>query len=327
MNIFTRLLVFMGLLILWGMAPSNAHACNYNLYFTGPASISVNPSISVGGVLWSGSVKSPATSDLTQCVSGTFDLVTEGTTSYLGNNLYATSIPGVAARMKMATNCATGEWFPSTCRLGLPPTFYWPAQTMVVEFVKTGSVGGGSLSGVFGRWRITSSYPQVYTTLSWGAPIQVVLITPTCSVNANSTQTVNLGDYRTTDFSGVGSMTPAKAFNINFNCSGGTAGGTSNIYITMTDATVPANRTSNLNLTTTSTAGGVAVRIRRNGGATDVLYGADSATIGNANQWQAGTVATGTPTFSVPLQASMIQTGTVTTGSVSAKATFTVAYN
>ncbi|GLQ49535.1 fimbrial protein [Dyella flava] len=328
MNRFTHLLVFIGLLILWGMAPSKAHACTYNLNFTGPASISVDPSIPVGSVLWGGNVTSPATSDPTQCVAGTFDLVTEGSTAYLGNNLYATNIPGVAARMRMATNCATGEWFPSTCRLGLGgPTFSWPAQTMVFQFVKTGPVGSGSLSGVFGRWRITSSYPQVYTTLSWARPIQVVLTTPTCSVNANSTQTVNLGNYTAGQFTGVGSMTPPQAFNINFNCAGGTAGGTRNIYITMTDATVPANRTSNLNLAPGSTAGGVAVRIQRNGGATDVLFGADSADIGNANQWLAGTVATGTGTFAAPLQARMVQTGTVATGSVSAKATFTVAYN
>jgi type 1 fimbria pilin len=201
------------------------------------------------------------------------------------------------------------------------------ATLATVEWIKTAAtVGNGSISaGTVGI--VTFNGTQIGSINLTGTTNIISPTPPTCSVNANSTQTVNLGDYRTTDFSGAGSMTPAKAFNINFNCSGGTTGQSRKIYLTMTDATVPANRTSNLNLTTTSTAKGVAVRIQRDAGKTDVVYGADSTTIGNANQWQAGTVATGTPTFSVPLQASMIQTATVTTGSVSAKTTFTVAYN
>jgi type 1 fimbria pilin len=328
MNATFRLFVFMGLLILWSVMPSKVHACPYNLDFMGPSSITVDPSIPVGAVLWSGNVTSPVTYDPAKCIAGgPFDLVTEGTTAYLGNNLYATNIAGIAARMKAATNCASGEWFPSTCRLFLgSPTFGWPAQTMVFEFVKTGPVGSGSLSGVFGQWRITTAYPQIYTTLSWAMPIQVISSAPTCSVNSNSNQTVNLGDYPARQFTGVGSMTPPQAFNLNFNCSGGT-NGTLNVHITMTDATVPSNRTSNLNLAPGSTASGVAVRIQRNGGATDVLFGPDSDTIGNTNQWLAGTVATGTSTFAVPLQARMVQTEAVQTGSLSAKATFTVAYN
>jgi type 1 fimbria pilin len=149
---------------------------------------------------------------------------------------------------------------------------------------------------------------------------------PTCSVNASSTQTVNLGNYPANAFTGIGSTTAPKSFNINFDCSGGTQNESTNIYLTMTDVTDPGNRSDILNLDSTSTAKGVGVRIERSGG-TAVTFGADSNTIGNPGQWQAGSVNTGTGTFTIPLQARLIQTGAVQQGSVSAKTTFTAAYN
>ncbi|GLQ49536.1 hypothetical protein GCM10010872_09850 [Dyella flava] len=246
--------------------------------------------------------------------------------------VYATNIPGIGIRVSYPNPVSvdTLSWSGnnnSTINNPGPGEGIGTATLATVEWIKTATtVGNGTISaGTVGIVMFNSV--QIASINLIGATNIVSPTPPTCSVNANSTQTVSLGAYTTTQFTGVGSMTPAKAFNVNFNCSGGTAGQSTRVYITMTDATVPANRTNNLNLAAGSTASGVAVRIRRNSGATDVLFGADSATIGNANQWQAGTVATGTNTFSVPLQASMIQTGALATGSVSAKATFTVAYN
>jgi type 1 fimbria pilin len=252
------------------------------------------------------------------------------------NNVYATNIPGIGIRISYPTafdatgylsytksNSSTvGDGGAGTGGEVINVTY-----SVKIEWIKTSTtVGSGTITaGQVGVGQFNGT--TVANIVLTGATNIVAPTPPTCSVDSSSTQTVNLGNVTATKFSGVGSMTPPTAFNIKFNCSGGTSGQSSKIYLTMTDATIPSNRTSNLNLAAASTASGVAVRVQRNAGATDVSFGADSAAIGNQNQWQAGTVATGTGTFSVALQARVVQTGTLKTGSVSAKATFTVGYN
>ncbi|WP_211454724.1 fimbrial protein [Collimonas antrihumi] len=153
---------------------------------------------------------------------------------------------------------------------------------------------------------------------------------PTCSVSTPSqNQSINLGnDYKLSDFAGVGSMTPTRDVNIALDCAGGDAGQSARILMTMSDATTPANRTDILSLGAASTASGVGVRIERDAAGTPVVFGADSSAIGNPGQWEAATVATGTPTVTIPLKARMIQSApAITGGSVRARATFTMAYN
>jgi type 1 fimbria pilin len=252
------------------------------------------------------------------------------------NNVYATNIAGVGIRISYPTAFDTTGYLSysksnsSTVGDGGSGTggeVVTVTYSVKVEWIKTSTtVGNGAITpGQVGVGQFNGS--TVANIVLTGPTTIVAPSPPTCSVDSSSTQAVNLGSVTTAQFNGVGSMTSPTAFDIKFNCSGGTTGQSRRIYLTMTDATVPSNRTSNLNLAAASTASGVAVRIQRNGGAIDVSFGADSATIGNQNQWQAGTVATGTSTFSVPLQARMVQTGTVKTGSVSAMATFTAAYN
>lgn len=97
-------------------------------------------------------------------------------------------------------------------------------------------------------------------------------------------------------------------------------GGT--VYITLTDATTPANRTDLLTLTGSSTAGGVGIRIRNSSRAA-VSFGPDSPVAGNTNQWLVGPSDS---TTSVPMSAEYVATGSVTPGTVRALATFTMSY-
>ncbi|RPE81578.1 fimbrial protein [Vulcaniibacterium tengchongense] len=153
-------------------------------------------------------------------------------------------------------------------------------------------------------------------------------VAPTCAVS-NWTRDVPLGQHPASDLTDADGITPYQNFNIVLNCSGGSGGGQRRVYVTLTDNNQPANRSNVLSLTGDSTAQGVGIRIERSSGGnfTPVSFGADSASIGNAGQWQHGTTTGGTVT--IPLRAAMIRTGTgtVTPGLVRGRATFTMAYN
>jgi type 1 fimbria pilin len=320
----------LALLCVMAVLPSKAFAyCTANGTYTvlmpTPALKDLNLGVPVGGVIWTGTVDVPQVRIV--CTSGRQENALSGTSSIVSTNHYNSGIPGIVYTVETSNVnvCLAGLW-PKTCSYTLeliPNNSFTATHTVTVALIKNGAIGTGTLQGMFGQWLLTETQ-TVPIRYQWSGSVVIQPSRPTCSTGD---QTVDLGNVTVAQFSGVGSMTPPKAFDIKFNCSGGDAGQSSSIYLTLTDATVPSNRTSNLNLGPASTASGVAVRIQRDGGATDVLFGADSATIGNQNQWQAGTVATGTGTFSVPLQARMVQTGTVKPGGVSARATFTVAYN
>ena len=305
-----------------------------------PASINASVSSAIGAVLATATGNASQRGTFAACmgpVGSTYSYTQTATmqrfTGSTGiSHVYATNISGIGIRVTYFTNVSgTGllSYSGSNSSSVGPPgpgEVVNAAASAKVEWIKTAAnVANGSITaGLIGTHQFNgTTVANLYLT---GTTNIISPAPPTCSVNASSTQTVNLGSYMTTQFNGVGSTTQAVPFNINFNCSGGTSGQSRHIYLSMTDATVPENRTSNLTLTSRSTASGVAVRIERNGG-TAILFGADSASVGNTNQWQAGTIATGTTAFSVPLQARMIQTATLSPGSVSAIATFTAAYN
>jgi type 1 fimbria pilin len=311
---------------------------------TAPTTINVSAATPVGTVLSSATAYPSQSGTYATCMGAagsTYTYTIGGTVQrFTGStgiaNVYATNIAGIGIRISYPTAFDTTGYLSysksnsSTVNDGGNGTggeVVTTTYSVKIEWIKTSTtVGNGAITaGQVGVGQFNGS--TVANIMLTGQTNIVAPAPPTCSVDSTSTQTVNLGNATTAQFNGVGSMTSPTAFNIKFNCSGGTTGQSRKIYLTLTDATVPSNRTSNLNLAAASTASGVALRIQRNSGATDVSFGADSATIGNQNQWQAGTVATGTSTFSVPLQARMVQTGTLKTGSVSAKATFTAAYN
>jgi type 1 fimbria pilin len=102
------------------------------------------------------------------------------------------------------------------------------------------------------------------------------------------------------------------------------AGNPAKLFMTLTDATKPENRTSNLSLASTSTAKGVAVRIVEDG--KSLSYGPDNAVVRNPNQFALATLGDGGQIFAVPMTAAYVSTGLVMPGSVQAVAIFTMSY-
>lgn len=167
---------------------------------------------------------------------------------------------------------------------------------------RTSDAGGGSY------WTQTPLYSGSATGTFVGA---------TCSVSQPSVA-VTLPNVSTGALSSrVGSTAGSQPFSLSFNCSAG-----AKVLITLSDNVNPANRTDTLQSTADSTAKGVGVQVLKGG--SPVLFGADSAAVGNANQWLIGDSPNGV--LQVPLTARYISTGSVTAGTVKALATFTMSY-
>lgn len=140
----------------------------------------------------------------------------------------------------------------------------------------------------------------------------------TCNV-PNASLSVSLPVVSTNALSASGHTAGATRFVIPVNCS--TSG--ANVYLTLSDARVPGNMTSLLNLSASSTATNVKLEITRDDGSL-VLFGPASAVAGTENQWFAGASAglSGIPLI-VRYRA---DGGAATAGSVEADAVFTLSY-
>lgn len=220
----------------------------------------------------------------------------------------------------------------------------WGVGTVTMELVKTGTIPAGSYGLANGGQAVISLHlvagsvipPIASARIVMGnttsVPVIVVKDKPTCSVSASSTSLdVPLGNVPRSTFTGLGSVSKEKSFNLVLECTGGDAGESRGINITLTDpASSGGNSSTTLPLTPGSTASGVGIQVLRDNG-TLVSYGADSAVVGNPNQWKAGTVTgaiNGTQIFTIPLKARYVQTAPdVTSGVADGLATFTMSYD
>lgn len=119
------------------------------------------------------------------------------------------------------------------------------------------------------------------------------------------------------DLGEAGSTTGNTSFLVGLQCDND-----ANVYMTLTDATTPGNRSDLLTLTSDSTAQGVRLRIR-NADDEPVRFGPDSATAGTLNQWRVGQFSGAT---NIRMSAEYVSTGNVTPGTVRGLATFTMSY-
>lgn len=140
---------------------------------------------------------------------------------------------------------------------------------------------------------------------------------PTCTVATRSV-TVDLPVVASSSLRGDGVNAGRTPFTITLNCRRTDVP----VYITMTDATTPGNRSDVLTLTPASTATGVGIRIL-NPASAPVFFGPDSAERGTVNQWRVGHSE---PLMQIPLSAEYVTTGVVGPGTVGALATFTMSY-
>jgi type 1 fimbria pilin len=155
-------------------------------------------------------------------------------------------------------------------------------------------------------------------TLAIGSPTKIVKSSAnSCYVTTGAVSAV-LPTVSAAALPSVGSTAGYTSFSIGLNCSA-----VFTAYITITDATAPTNTSNQLTLDSSSTAAGIKLQILRNNGATVVNYGPDSSSVGNTNQWS---ITTSTGAQSIPLSVRYYRSGALTAGSVSASATFTMAY-
>jgi type 1 fimbria pilin len=287
--------------------------------------LNTDPALPVGSVIGTASI--PVPNQQVRCVEGTPNSNTLINFNFAdrwdaANRWFLSTRPGIGYRLYRNNVQILG--------LGVSITTYPSAGTFTanigtyrVDYIRTGSISGGTFSHAFGAGFGTNGTGNTVAQLT-SAPIVVPPEPkpPTCSVSPGSQQ-VSLGNIVTSAFGALNAEAGSGRATVSFVCAGATGGATRTIRLTLTDATSPANRSSNLSITGGSTARGVAVRMRN--GATLISYGPDSNAANNPGQFlvKAGV---GNETVTLPLDVSYIRTGTVTPGSAHATATFTVRY-
>jgi len=121
-----------------------------------------------------------------------------------------------------------------------------------------------------------------------------------------------------TDLASAGATAGDVNFTLNADCPSGLT-----VYMTLTDAQDPANRTSTLNLDPSSTAKNVGLQVMFSGA--PVKFGPDSSVKDNANQFRIGVTGGGSASMA-NFTARYISTGAATAGTVKAAATFAMSY-
>jgi type 1 fimbria pilin len=144
------------------------------------------------------------------------------------------------------------------------------------------------------------------------------LSTLTCSVTTPAVD-VTMPQTSTTRLPSVGSTDGTTAFNIGVNRDVGVT-----VFVTLTDAITPSNRTNTLTLAADSTATRIACQGLYNNN--PISFGPDSSVAGNPGQFGVTASPTTGGPVSIPLSARYIRTGTIQPGTVKGLATFTMSY-
>ena len=151
-------------------------------------------------------------------------------------------------------------------------------------------------------------------------PLTITVLQPTCSA-ITPNMNINLGTVNISDFNTQGRTTP-KDFTIDLNCTG--VAGTTDVYVTLTDANNPANVTTQLNLSPDSGAQGIALDVNNKFGT--VSFGPDLSGTGNPGQWLDGTAGVGS--YSIPLSVNYVRLpGPIKGGTANSGVTYTLNYD
>ncbi|VWB76208.1 fimbrial protein [Burkholderia stagnalis] len=284
----------------------------------------IDPSVPNGTILALRSVPIVSGGGAVTCSSPISPLWYRGTTPLVTNNTYWSGIPGIGMKFRYQfAGGQNGYLFPyADPGIGNSVPYLNKYATLEVTFVKYGPItASGVVVGEIAGWFAEGDRTQIVSIRINGG-IVVEPKVPTCRVTTPAI-TVPLGNMPSSTFSGVGTVSPSKPFNIVLQCSGGDAGTVTNVHTTLTDHTDPGNVSDTLSLATDSTATGIGIQVLN--GSTVIKYGPDSSATGNTNQWKAGEAGNGT--FTIPLTARYIQTAPkVTAGTADGLATFTMSY-
>ena len=245
------------------------------------------------------------------------------------NKIYPTNINGLGIRISRPQGSFV---LPFILPIGHLPNYAEYVTPIIssfpvfVELIKTGEItAGGSLSGIFAEAHENSPGGQLLVQVTYGSSVKIAPTIPTCSL-ATPSISVALDAQKSNSFTGLGSVSAAKVFQISLTCTGGSSGSSTNAYITFTDLNQPGNTSATLTLAGGSGAAtGLGLQILNNG--TPIGYGPDSNAPGNTNQWKVANIAQGVSSYVIPLGVRYIQTGSIVTpGTVTGRATFTMSY-
>ncbi|CAK9890425.1 Fimbria adhesin protein [Pseudomonas fluorescens] len=246
--------------------------------------------------------------------------------SPLGNSIYSTNVDGIGVKVTATehTPVGNGYWTYVWPRLsqsssGIVIYQYWMNYKLELIKTRSGALPNATLQmdsplvdGYLGGVRSKN-------ILLSNTSIRIISANPTCAVNSGSQNiAVALGSHPQYFFNQINKTTTPVPFNIHLNCSGGGSGGRLSINYSLRD-THSANNTSNiLGLAPGSQASGIGIQVLK----------ADNNPINLHQPQHAGTIYTGTPSFTLPLRARFIQTSSnVRAGTAQGQASFTMSYN
>jgi type 1 fimbria pilin len=287
--------------------------------------IEFSPSVSIGTVIHRNPISVTSLLVRAACPGGVQNVVNKSPLVEEGGpyNTYATTVRGVGVRMRYQYQ---DMWWPQV--IPQPGNeISWNRDPLIIEFVKTGPITAkGSLEGeLAGIYLRNGSFQMV--SIQIAGKIEINPRVPSCTVDRGDIP-VDLsggGPLARSLFTGEGSVSPERKFSIDLTCTGGDPDTSTNVHVTITDASRHDNTSNLLSLDSTSSASGVAIQVLRND--MPISFGPDSNAAGTTNQWKAGTVMQGTTQFSIPLSARYIQVDpTVKAGTANASATFTMSY-
>ena len=272
----------------------------------------------INGVL--ATVNTTASGTLTKidCTTPSPKASFESDFSYIGNQLYATDLLGIS----MHINVSDAGNMPFVISSSGNVWTIQPTQNIRIQFIKTSpTIEGGTVAPkILSRATSVESpgfiLQEVYMPIPW----TVTLLRPTCQVNTPNIS-VDLGEVSIIDFNTLGRTQPVD-FSIDLDCTGGTD--TTNVYVTMTDASNPGNTTSLLGLTPGSDAQGIALEVNNRNG--QVTFGPDLSGTGNPGQWLDGDTAAGS--YSIPLSVNYVRLpGPIKGGTANSGVTYTLNYD
>ncbi|MBN3565557.1 fimbrial protein [Burkholderia cenocepacia] len=285
---------------------------------------SFSPSVPVGTVLIRQELPSTGDTFTLECTGGIVNnlYTREGVRG--AYNTWPTSVAGIGVRIQFTgSGGGIGIWWPWSISVPTSDGIYSGNRKLLIEFVKTGPISaGGSLAGEIGAgWSQNKAFKFMSFRVA-GNGIAITPRVPTCKVR-EKTLNVPLGDISAYQvLPTVGSTSEAKPFKIMLDCGGGEEGSITKTYMTLTDVSNNANRSSTLTLAPESTAKGLGVQVLN--GTQILSYGPDSSVTGNPNQFYTGTTQNGV--LEIPLSARYVRTGMVLGGTATARASFTMSY-
>lgn len=243
---------------------------------------------------------------------------------HLGGELYDTGLVGIAMRIRIGEGSNIVYLPNSLTPPGTSDTAPWDifSVPVTIELIRTGDIiAAGTIDPrIMARALITAHGDFNLFNIQMLGPLTVTLLQPTCSVITPS-MTVDLGAVSIEDFNTQSRTTP-QDFTIDLNCTG--VAGTTDVYVTLTDANNPGNATTQLNLSPDSDAEGIALEVNNRLGV--VTFGPDLAGTGNPGQWLEGTAGIGS--FTIPLSVNYVRLpGHIKGGTANSGVTYTLNYD